>query len=343
MISLSIILPVFNVEKYIHTCVESIYNQGLNDRCFEVIIVNDGTKDNSLGVIQDIISQHQNIMVLEQENQGSWIARNTGMSKASGEYILFLDPDDLLIDNSLMPLLNKALETKADILLADYLTMNDEEIARSMDTPFIQKPFTIKEKTGEQLFLDDLNPHHCYIWRSLFRKDYLLDNNLTFNSEFYYQDVPFLHECYIKAKKCIQVSWLLTIYRRGHESATFSFNRKKAKSFCIAIAKTWELTHNKSLSKEALQKLQNDVYVSFKVLSCSVSHSFKKSRERYEIIDFLHYNAPSLSFKNGTKQRITSFLFRNMPHIYIQLRYLYGLVAEDLILPYYYHLLRRLK
>lgn len=343
MVSLSIILPVFNVEKYIHTCIESIYNQGMNDKCFEVIIVNDGTKDNSIGVIQDIISQHQNITVLEQENQGSWVARNTGMSIASGEYILFLDPDDFLIDNSLIPLLDKALETKADILLADYLTLNDEEIERSKDTPFMQEPFTIKEKTGEQLFLEDLNPHHCYIWRSLFRKDYLLGNNLTFNTEFYYQDVPFLHECYIKAKRCLRVSWLLTIYRIGHESATFSFNIKKAKSFCIAIAKTWELTHDERLSKKALQRLQNDVFVSFKVLNCTVSHSFEKSNERYEIIDYLHHNAPTLCFKNGIKQRITTFLYRNTPHIYIQLRYLYGIVAEDVILPYCHHMIRRLK
>ena len=127
------------------------------------------------------------------------------------------------------------------------------------------------------------------------------------------------------------------------ESATFSFNIKKAKCFSIAIAKTWDLTFDERLSREVLQRLQNDVYVSFKVLNCSVAHSFKNSHERYEIIDFLHHNAPTLNFKNGTKQQIASFLFRNMPHIYIQLRYLYGIIAEDVILPYCHHMLRRRK
>jgi len=227
MISLSIIIPVFNVEKYIHACLESIYCQGLDERCFQVIIVNDGTTDNSIEVIQDIIYQHHNIIVIEQENQGSWVARNTGMTKASGEYILFADPDDLLIDNSLQPLLDKALETKADIVVADYLEMNDEGIERVKENPIHQKDFATLEKTGEQLFLEDLNPHHCYIWRSLFRRAYLQDNHLTFNTVFFYQDVPFLHECYIKANKCLRISWLLNIYRRGHESATHSFNKEK--------------------------------------------------------------------------------------------------------------------
>ena len=160
MILLSIIIPVFNVEKYICTCMESIFSQGLDEDIFEVIIVNDGTKDRSIEAIQDIIRQHNNCMVLEQKNQGSWAARNTGLSKASGEYILYLDPDDFLIDGSLKPMLEKALETKMDIILADYLTKSDEEIERMKIEPPVQRPFIVKEKTGEQ---DDANSFFSHI------------------------------------------------------------------------------------------------------------------------------------------------------------------------------------
>ena len=107
---LSIILPIYNVEAYIKVGLESIFRQGLDDDAFEVILVNDGTPDNSIGVVDDIISQHQNIIVINQENQGVSIARNSGLNKSQGEYVFFMDPDDLLVDNALSVLLKKAYQ-----------------------------------------------------------------------------------------------------------------------------------------------------------------------------------------------------------------------------------------
>ena len=341
MVNLSIIIPVFNVEKYIRTCLESIYNQWLDEEIFEVIMVNDGTKDRSFEVIQDIISKHNNIIVVEQENQGSWVARNTGIDKASGEYIFFLDPDDLLLEGSLKPMLEKALETQIDILLADYLKMNDEEIERIKDAPPNQKSFIVQEKTGEQLLLDDLNPYHCYIWRSLYRRDFLTRNQLTFNSEFYFQDVPFLHECYLKAKRCLRTPWLVTVYRKGHESATFSYNIRKVKIFCIAIAKTWELTRLEGLSAKVQNKLRDDVFTSFSVVSWITAHKIKSTSERKEIIDFLKQQAPDLWFENGLTQKFVSYMYRNSPYTLIRLRYLYAVVVENYIRPFVNNLLRR--
>ena len=111
MKSLSIILPVFKVENYIRECLESVFRQGLPDTVFEVILVNDGTPDNSIGVISDIANQHDNIIILNQENKGVSCARNTGLAKAQGEYVYFVDPDDLLIDNSLSALLPKIISS----------------------------------------------------------------------------------------------------------------------------------------------------------------------------------------------------------------------------------------
>ena len=336
MIQLSIIIPVYNVEKYIQFCIESIFRQGLDETSYEIIIVNDGTRDDSMKVIEEFYSQHHNIIVIEQENQGSWVARNTGMTKASGEYILFADPDDLLIDDSLQPLLAKALETKADIVVADYLEMNDKEINEINRNPPRQKDFTIQKKTGELLLLEDLNPYHCYIWRSLFRKAFLEDNHLTFNTEFFYQDVPFLHECYIKANRCLRISWLLNIYRRGHESATFSFSYKKAKNLCTAIAKTWELIRIDSLSPQEQDKLREDVYTSFSAIIWILTHKIDAS-DRTRIIDFLRQQAPDLRFSHGKKQKLESFMYRHMPHMYIHFSYIYDNYFNNNIHPTTYH------
>ena len=298
----------------------------MDEDCFEIIIVNDGTKDHSIEVITDIVSQHNNITIINQENQGLSVARNKGISAAKGEYILMPDSDDLLIENSLNPLLKKAIECRVDLIVADFLSMTDEEIEHANHTLLQRTVFDYKEKTGEELFLQDLNPYQCYVWRTLFRREFLIENHLTFVPGIYIQDVPFTHECYLKAKKCIRTSWLLNIYRRGHESATFSFNVNKMKDFCTAIGKTWELTHLDGLSSQVQYKLREDVYTSFSAIIWILTHKIKKTSDRIVIIDFLKQQSPHLWFKNGKKQKLESYMFLYFPHLFIRLRYLYDTI-----------------
>lgn len=341
MTKLSIIIPVYNVEKYIRPCLESVFKQGLDDTDYEVIIINDGTKDKSMEMIADIICQHENITVINQENQGLSVVRNNGIAMAKGDYILMPDSDDLLIENSLPKLLEIALASKADLVVADFINMTNEEIERSKTQPPQQKEFEYKEKTGEKLFLQDLNPYQCYVWRTLFRRDFLIKNHLTFVPGIYIQDVPFTHESYLKAQRCIRTSWLLNIYRRGHESATFSFNLKKVKDFCTAIAKTWELTHLDGLSSEIQNKLREDIYTSFSMMIWVTVHKIGKVSDRLEVIDFLKQKSPDLWFKNGMGQIIVSSLYRYLPHSFIRLRYLYAIIVENNIRPFINHRLRR--
>lgn len=318
---ISVIVPVYNVEKYVRPCIESIFRQGLVEKYFEVIIVNDGTQDRSMEMIVDIISQHTNIIVINQENQGLSIARNNGIMKAKGEYILMIDPDDLLVDNSLSVLLEKAIETRVDIVVADFLSIEADEINQ---IPLnIQQSLSFQEKNGEQLLLENLNPYQCYVWRSLFRRRFIIDNNIKFVPGICYQDVPFIHECYIKAQKCLKASWCLNIYRKNRKgAATASFNSKKSKDFCTAIAKTWELTKIPELSSMVEYKIKENVWTSFSLMLRLTCDYIKDSSERIKTIDFLKQVAPELSFKNGKKQEINTWFYRNMPHTLIRLRYL---------------------
>lgn len=317
---LSIIMPVYNVEKYIKTCLESIFKQGLDVSDFEVIIVNDGTKDRSMEVIANIIDQHNNITVINQENQGLSVARNNGIAVAKGKYILMLDSDDLLIRNSILILLKKALETEADLIVADYITMNDEEILNYHST--VQEKFKMDIKTGEKLYLEDLKPNQYYVWRTLYRRDFLLANNLKFIPGIYFQDVPFTHEAYLKAKKCIRTPWLLNIYRRGHDSAASalnSFNIKKGYDFCIAISESWKLTHQENLSPKLRQKLIENIYSSFTNLVYRIITKIDSQNEGEEILTFLHSKAPDMGFTNSTMQSIGTYLFSNTPRLYLLL------------------------
>lgn len=323
---LSIIVPVYNVEKYIRACIESIYRQGLDENCFELIIVNDGTKDQSMNIIGDILNHHNNITIINQDNQGLSVARNNGIAIAKGEYILMPDSDDLLIDHSIIPLLEKALSTQADLVVADFIKLSNDEIA-SFGTK-TKKPFSYKEMSGTELLLEDLNPYHCYVWRTLFRREFLIENHLEFVPGVYYQDVPFTHECYLKAKRCLRCSWLLNIYRKRPGAATFSFDKNKARSFSIVISKTWNLTKIKGLTPQVEQKLRDDVWASFSNMLRLTCHYIKDGSERIKIIDYLKQTAPALAFSNGKKQRIVTWLYKTMPHTFIRLYYIYLTVFE---------------
>lgn len=329
MIKLSIIVPVYNVEKYIRPCFESIFNQGLNDDEYEVIIVNDGTKDRSMEMIEEIISQHTNITIINQENQGLSVARNNGIKAAKGEYILMPDSDDMLIENSLKPLLEKALETKVDLIVADFVKIDANDNTLKIQ----QRDFNIKEKTGFELFLEDLNPHECYVWRTLYKRVFLLENKLKFTPGVYCQDVPFTHEAYIKAKKCIKTSWLLNIYRKARlESASLSFGKKKALDYTIIISKTWELTKLSNLTPEVLRKLKNDIYTSFTVFVHGTFSIIKDNKYRTFLLKELKRNTPDLFFSNGLNQWINSISFTFFPNLYFHFIKIKNILRKNFII-----------
>lgn len=172
------------VEAFIRPCVESVYSQGLDDADFEVIFVNDGTLDNSFDKIEDILAKHQNVTIINQENQGLSVARNIGMLHASGKYILHIDSDDLLINNRLSLLLNVALETDADMIIYDYLMMNSDEIKLYLEnsvSPNQAEPKLeqLNYQKGRDFFLNDYD-NHGYVWKVLFKNQFLESNNLLF-------------------------------------------------------------------------------------------------------------------------------------------------------------------
>lgn len=328
---LSIIVPVFNVEKYIRPCLESLLKQGLDDDCFEVIIINDGTPDKSMEVIADIIEAHQNIQVINQENQGISIARNNGLENASGDYILFIDSDDLLIDNSIPFLLDKAIASRADLVVADYLKMRNEEIAHCGNNSFIQRDGRTVEKTGTELFLQHLNPYYCHVWRTLYRREFLNQNNLRFIPHLYYEDIPFTHQCYLKASLSLRVNWVFLIYRKGQTSITSSFNLQKGKDYCAVIANIWEISQEEYRNEQLKQKLRNHVFIYFSfffyiLTSCK---NISKS-EKLSLLYYLKSLIPDLAFNNGIKQRIVNYLYQRMPSTYMTLRILYARYLQNI-------------
>ena len=324
---LSIIVPVYNVERFIRPCIESIFRQNLEESRFELIIVNDGSTDRSMEMIADIITQHHNITVINQENLSLSVARNNGIAAAKGEYIIMPDSDDLLIENSLKPLLEKALKTKADLMVADFLMMEDYEIEHTNISALQQPAIEFEMKTGRELFLQDLNPYHCYVWRTLYRRDFITSNNLSFYPGIRYQDIPFTHECCLKANNCIRTNIVLNIYRRWPGSSTRAYTIINSKHFITAIALTWRLREIEGLSSDIVYKLEENVYTSLRNMIYNTLHSIKQKDDRYALINYINFQAPDLNFTHNIQQRLLTLMIKKMPHIFIYLYYQYAQIV----------------
>ena len=121
MIKVSVIVPVYNVEKYLEKCLDSLVNQTLKE--IEIIIVNDGSPDNSQKIIDRYAKKHKNIKAYIKENGGLSDARNYGIKKATGEYISFIDSDDYIANDMLEIMYNKAKNNRLDIVVCDTINV----------------------------------------------------------------------------------------------------------------------------------------------------------------------------------------------------------------------------
>lgn len=316
---LSIIIPVSNVEAYIRTCLESIFRQGLDYDCFEIILINDGSTDRSMEVIADIVDANENVIVINQGNEGPSVSRNRGLDKAKGEYILFVDSDDVLMDNGLSVLLKTALDTSADVVVADFQRIRDEDMLPHYEAQLTDpKPI---EKTGQAFYAEDYAPNEgSFIWRSIYRRDFLDENQIRFVPGVYYEDIPFIQKCYLRAKLVVRLHLLYYIYRIRPRSCTYSFSMKNALDYNTAIADSWHLLETESISNEVRSKMQANIYVFFNyAIDCIIS-VFQQPTERKRIIDDLRQKVQNLRFSSGLKERIVSCLFNMMPYKYIAWR-----------------------
>lgn len=321
-LKLSIIIPVFNVEKYVGACIESLYKQGISEDEFEIILINDGSTDNSLGIIQEYEKQHTNITTISQKNQGLSATRNKGIKAAKGEYILFVDSDDLIIDNTLKGMLHIATQNQVDILKGDYVKANNQEFENGIEIANQNSytPSTIK--TGEQGFIEDYNPMYSYVWQFLFKRSFIIDNNLFFLEGKYFEDVAYTIEAYLKAKTFMSIPLQFYVYRQNDSSIMATMSVNKLYSMNDIIAYNHQQKNKIPLSKKGMEKLDYCIYASMIVNLWYLSHYHSLYPHRMEVIKDLNNKVPNLYFKGSLKQRFVSFCYTYFPDIYIRIRYL---------------------
>lgn len=130
---LSVVVPVYNVERFLRVCLDSLFLQGLNENEYEIILVNDGSTDNSLSICEEYQKSHQNIIILSQENQGVYAARNNGIRKARGEWVCFVDSDDYINPNSYSYLIYHFCDKQYDVIRFWTQIQEDANIHKEQD------------------------------------------------------------------------------------------------------------------------------------------------------------------------------------------------------------------
>lgn len=223
---LSIIIPVYNVEKYVEKCIRSCENQDIPKEDYEVIVVNDGSLDGSLAIVERVAKDYSNIKVISQENGGLSAARNTGMQSASGEYYMFVDSDDWIAENCLGKLSKKLKEENPDALAICAADIINGEPKRRLSYPD-ESPIA-----GRDLLKKGVSPNAPFsIWRASFFKD----NDLEFYEGIFHEDSEFTPRAYYLAEKVSFTNDIIYYVYQNPTSITRSVNPKKAFDLVEAV------------------------------------------------------------------------------------------------------------
>ena len=215
MVKISVILPVFNGEKYIENAVESVLKQNFND--FELIIVNDGSTDKTHCIISSF--DDSRITIINQKNSGPGAARNNALKIARGDYIMFLDADDWFSADALKTAYSEALKYNTDLTFFQMINYSNGETYEndwfsltSFDESFEKRAFTPKETVGS---IFDLSVGVC---QKIYKHEFLKSIDAKFPEGIFFEDMPFFFYVYLKAER-ISIIKKVLYYRRKHDDS----------------------------------------------------------------------------------------------------------------------------
>ena len=219
----SIIIPVYNVEKYLNQCLDSVFAQTFTD--FEVICVNDGSTDGSLKILEEYKIDDR-LVIINCTNGGTASARNTGIDAAKGEYIWFVDSDDWIETNALEILNNKVLECKTDVLGFNGKLKYEEDEREDADKGFSEDNLTGWEYYNKYALVRRKFHFVCVVLR-IYNREFLKKNKLYFQQNILHEDNLWIPYVFYYAKQVSVVNDILYIYRIRTGSKMQTVNLKK--------------------------------------------------------------------------------------------------------------------
>lgn len=294
---ISIIVPIYNVEKYLPEAIASIRNQTFRD--FEVILVDDGSTDGSGQICDDVAATDFRFRVLHQENGGVSAARNTGLKAARGQYIAWIDPDDTAEKNMLELLYEKATDTGAEIVISCYDNLLDIPLAGNelATSEYLRRLLTEKSV-------------HSYLWDKLFKKE--IFEGIEFEKGMRYEDVRIMHRLFRSTSQIATIPQRVYNYTIRDDSITGSTNREKCAEFIAALEARVADLAGSAYERDAIYGYYAHIRrLVYEIKRYSPDKSFtkelcQKAREAYKQIK------PYL----GKKEKLFSGIFNFSPGLY---------------------------
>ena len=246
---LSIIIAAYNVEKYIEKCVKSCYDENLQDN-YEIIVVNDGSLDGTVKILESLIREVKNLKIISKENEGLGAARNTGIANANGTYIWMIDGDDFLTDEFIPILIQHIKEEVIDVFKLNYnITSENGEI--------LSVKYSNEQKTWHtgSIYYEE-HSSDSYTWQHVFKKSLFDENQLKFKDRINMQDSEIMPKIMYFTEKVKYLGLVGYNYRQQQTSFTNSQNPEKRLKYFESIIS----------GKRALENFSIDVQTKESVL-----------------------------------------------------------------------------
>ena len=274
MPKISIIIPVYNAERYLNQTLESVTNQTYKD--IELILINDCSTDNSLGILEEFAQKDERIKIISNEqNSGAAVSRNNGLAIAQGDYLLFLDADDIYEPDLAESVLSRALPIDADVVIYNYDRTNGGKKINLKKHKFCSEEYFSPEKAAKEIF--NFGPLNAF--SKCFKRVFVLENGIKFQDLKSCNDVYFTMSALALAKRIVVLDKVLVHYRADAQGNISSKRGRYYKNVIIA--------HN-AVKENLIEKNKYELY------KHSLVKAFKNSI-RYE-------------YKQVTKENKKAFL-----------------------------------
>ena len=313
---ISVIIPVYNAEKYLDQCLHSIVNQ--THKNLEIILVNDGSSDNSGAICDEWGKKDSRIKVLHKDNGGSSSSRNLGLKNANGEYIGFVDSDDYIAEDMYEIMLSELIDSQKGIsCCSDYLVLEDEVVVDKNN--IVKRGVYNTEEALNEVFKFKAGTS---VWRRLYKKDVL--DGLEFPNGETNEEFPIIIPTHIKANGMVHVGKALYYYRKHALSVTTSYNFDPEKDF---------LYKNLKIMEAQIKEYKLNNYKNFNFFSAHNALSVGIIMEK----NFLQLSEDSKAMYDRYRKIMKKYSLQYFfsPHSQVKDKILYLLVITRLLRPMY--------
>lgn len=298
----SVIIPVYNVENYLSKCLESVLRQDFDS--YEIVAVNDGSKDSCGEILKEYVSQNNKLVVVEQENKGLGGARNAGVEKATGEYIFFLDSDDTMAPDTLSQLCKETNENDVDIVCFGMNYVNEDSSIISTRKANENGCRVVTQDEYPLLFAND-----SYVCNKLFKRKLFIDNNIRFPDRAWYEDLKTLPKLVLKSDRILLSDKVFYNYLQRVDSIMHVPNTDRNIEMIDTVSDVLSYYKKQNAfdkyyeSLEYMTVLHVLVFATLRVASIDPKHHLLK-----KFNTFVKENFPN--YKNNVKVK-TDFTFRH--------------------------------